>query len=113
MGIFIRGEGHRKSQKQNLRGPLALHFSGSASPSGCGEKYPPPPCFAQRAREWLKTKALAFRAVQKSAQEFEKKELDLLSSDDRRTARSRMGIVGTHAAIFVRVARKGLRGYGK
>ncbi len=75
-----RATQHRTSGGQNLRGPSsrqvetrkrrsALRFSGFASPSGCGEKYPAPHprCFSQRVRECLKTKALTFRGVQKSA----------------------------------------------
>src|SRR5438876_106344 len=49
------------------------------------KKYPHPGCFVQRVWNRLKAKALAFRSVQKSAQEFEKKELELLSRDRKST----------------------------
>jgi len=42
-----------------------------------------------------------------------RKDLSTVASVEGRVASSRMGIVGTHPAVFVRVARKGLRGYGK
>ena len=43
---------------------------------------------------------------------LKRKNLNMVGSDEWRGRSSRMGIVGIHPAVFVRVARKGLRGYG-
>ena len=43
---------------------------------------------------------------------MKRKDLDTVASDECRVASSRMGIVGVHPAVFVRVASKGLTGYG-
>ena len=44
---------------------------------------------------------------------MKRKNLNAVESDEWRGMSSRMGIVGIHPAVFVRVANKGLRGYGK
>ena len=69
---------------------------------------PTPGCFCKRVRNRLKTKELSFVGAQKSAQEYQKKR----DRSDRAVAISRIGIVGTHPAVFVRVANTGLRRYG-
>jgi len=79
--------------------------------------YPTPGCFCAKSAESLENKRVAFLMSAKKRKRVRKnvkrKNLSTVASGDWRPASSRLGIVGIHPAVFVRVANKGLAGYGK
>ena len=73
--------------------------------------------FLPKSAELIENKGVEFFVGAKMRKRVRKdvkgKDLDTVASDEYRVASSRLGIVGIHPAVFVRVANKGLAGYGK